>query len=335
MSRRYWADALRVAASFMVVVIHVCGVGWYSIESSGAQWWTVNILDSLCRCSVPLFFMLSGALQLNRQPDGRHIAQKALRLMLLWAIASGIYAFKNEDALVLLTHPIYFLQVLIKSHYHLWFLRTMACVYLLIPVLKALVSYDSGKWAPWYLAVFFLFGIVRPSMNFVPIEHELWQALSGVMVPELCQYSGYFVLGWYLANSEKKADKRICIAAFMLATAVIAVGTHLWSLTGESNDERMYTYMGLPVFIQAVFAFLLAKQLKPGKGEKIVEFLAPLTLGIYLIHPAAMDFLAGMGISVFVMHRLLSVPLVASLSFAFSAACTWLLRKIPMMKKLL
>ena len=335
MNRRYWADATRVIASFMVVMIHVCGVGWYSMESSGSQWWTVNILDSLCRCCVPLFFMLSGALQLSREPTAGNIVQKALKLMLLWVLASGGYALLNEDAAELLTHPIYFLQVLLNSHYHLWFLSTMACIYLLIPVFKALVSYEKGKWVPWYLAVFFLFGIVRPSLNFIPVKHELWWALPRVMVPELCQYSGYFVLGWYLAQNDKKADKRICAAGIVLAAAVIAVGTHFWSLTGESNDERMYAYLSLPVFIQAVCAFLLAKELRPGKETKTVEALSKLTLGIYLIHPAVIDVLAGVGISVFKMHRIASVPLVAALSFVLSAVCAWLLRKIPIIKKLL
>ena len=335
MKRQYWADALRTMACVMVVVIHVCGRGWYAMESSGPDWWTVNLLDSLCRCSVPLFFMLSGAMMLDRPLDARRLAVRTGRLLLLWLMASAAYALMGQAPLELLTHPVYFLQLILQSHYHLWFLRTLACIYLLLPVLRALVCHEEGRWVPWYLTVFFLFGVVRQSMGQLPVSGSTWQALRLVLVPELCQYSGYFVLGWYLSHKEPKIHRRAYIGAYLLCTAVIALGTHLWSLNGAENDERMYAYLGLPVFIQAVCLFTSARALQPGRLGKAVDKLAPLTLGIYLIHPAAISLLSALGLTVSVLPRALSVPVVAGLSLVISAACTLLLRRLPILKKLL
>ena len=66
-----------------------------------------------------------------------------------------------------------------------------------------------------------------------------------------------------------------------------------------------------------------------------MDKLAPLTLGIYLIHPAAISLLSALGLTVSVLPRALSVPVIAGLSLVISAACTLLLRRIPILKKLL
>lgn len=59
--RKVWADLLRVAAIFGVIVIHACGLTFYKYGNiSQSDWLAINLLDSMARCSVPLFVMLSG-----------------------------------------------------------------------------------------------------------------------------------------------------------------------------------------------------------------------------------------------------------------------------------
>ncbi|MGI6027849.1 MAG: acyltransferase [Candidatus Heteroscillospira sp.] len=335
MRRAYWADALRVLASAMVVVIHVCGSGWYELRPTGADWWTVNLLDSLCRSSVPIFFMLSGAMLLDREPEEKKLLIKTARLLLLWVLMGAFYALKDGEPAEILTHPVYFLSLILKSHYHLWFLPTLAGIYLILPVLRALVSYRDGKWVKWYLAVFFLFGILRQTMAQVPVPGETYAALRRALVPELCQYSGYFVLGWYLTRQRSRTAPWKLMLAYLGSAAAIALGTQYWSGLGAGNDERMYSYMGLFVFIEAVSLMSLMYAHCPGSGKKPVELLSPLTLGIYLLHPAAMEIMRGFGLSVELFPRPVSVPLIAFLSFCLSALCTAMLRKLPVMKKLL
>lgn len=58
--RVLYADILRVAATFLVITIHIASrdFGLYKMDSY--QWQVLNVFDSFARMSVPLFFMLSG-----------------------------------------------------------------------------------------------------------------------------------------------------------------------------------------------------------------------------------------------------------------------------------
>ena len=335
MKRYYWADALRVIASVMVVVIHICGVGWYAMKPVGLDWITVNTIDSLCRAAVPIFFMISGAMMLRQEVEPKKLLIKTARLMTLWLMASLFYALVNGDIAYNLTHPSSLISLTLKSHYHLWFLRTLAGIYLIFPVLKALTEYQQGKWVPWYLIVFFAFGVLRQSAGQIPIESSTYNTLRLLMVPELCQYSGYFVLGWYLSLDKQRISKMVLITAYICAAAVIAIGTHLLSQGTAENDERLYAYMGLPVFVQSVSLFLLAMRIKPGHAMRIISFLSPLTLGIYIFHPYAIKLLEFLGFTSDTLPRLLSLPIIVVIAFAASAVVTYLLRKIPKVGKIL
>ena len=62
--RIIYLDLLRVLATIGVIVIHVCGRGFYgSLFTS--SWYYAVFYHSLVRWCVPVFFMISGALFLN------------------------------------------------------------------------------------------------------------------------------------------------------------------------------------------------------------------------------------------------------------------------------
>ena len=88
-----WADSLRAIAIMAVVLLHVSGpvVGAFPRLSDSA-WWTGHALDSLARASVPLFFMLSGALLLGRHEALSQFFHKRLSKLLPPLVAwSAIY----------------------------------------------------------------------------------------------------------------------------------------------------------------------------------------------------------------------------------------------------
>ena len=52
----------------MVILIHTFGSLVVDHSNVGSMEWTIaNLIDSLCRPSVPLFFMISGALLLRKE----------------------------------------------------------------------------------------------------------------------------------------------------------------------------------------------------------------------------------------------------------------------------
>ena len=95
-SRAQWADALRVVACLMVVGIHVCGVGWYALSAESFDWNVANVVDSALRGAVPLFFMLSGAFLLEKDPEPKKLLLRTLRLFLLWLVFALLYAVRRD-----------------------------------------------------------------------------------------------------------------------------------------------------------------------------------------------------------------------------------------------
>ena len=59
-------DLIRIVSSFGVILIHVSEQNYYGNIPGKYEWKVFNFYDSLARWSVPEFFMISGALFLNK-----------------------------------------------------------------------------------------------------------------------------------------------------------------------------------------------------------------------------------------------------------------------------
>ena len=335
-SRAVWADALRVVACVMVVGIHVCGVGWYDLPAASFNWNVANVADSALRAAVPLFFMLSGAFLLEKDPAPKKLLLRAARLFGLWLFFSLVYAMRR-DGLWLWRLPLYWLSEATQDHYHLWFLRTMLCLYLISPALRALVVWKDGKWVPWLLGVFLVFGVLRTSSNLPLHAGNTLLRARRLFVPDLCGYAGYFLLGWYLKNrvpALTRGQKWLCVGLFLLSWAAIALGTRGYSIAGGVNDERLYDEMHLLVLVQTICLFLLFRGLRETGFLRFISRAAPLTLGVYLMHPLMIDLLAHFGMTAD-KNALLRIP-VSILAAAFGAGlAAWILRRIPFIRKVL
>ena len=323
--RLLWADALRSLCCLMIVALHVSAADWHTLPTGSADFWAATAVGSLTHPAVPVFFMLSGAFLLDRDPEPLPLLRRTGRLALLWAAMSAFYALEL-NGLGILRRPVYFLSLLLQSRYHLWFLRTLVCLYLLVPVLRALVVWQEGRWVPWLLGVFLVFGVLRQTMGLVPVDARTWQSLRQVFVPELCQYSGYFLLGWYLTRARPvpKWRPRVYMLALVLTWGVTLLGTWGWSVGAESNDERMYAYLGLPVLVMSLCLFRLAQTRRETGVLRALARLSPLTLGIYVWHPLTIDLLLELGIRTD-WPRLLYIPAMTIPAFVLAGLLTRLL----------
>ncbi len=333
-SRAQWADALRVVACLMVVGIHVCGLGWYSLPAKSFDWNVANVVDSALRGAVPLFFLLSGAFLLERDPEPKKLFRRILRLALLWLVFALLYAIER-NGLWICRQPLFWPSEAANDHYHLWFLRTMLCLYLISPALRALVVYKDGKWVPWLLGVFLVFGVLRASFDFPLRQGATWIRAKNLFIPELCGYSGYFLLGWYLKTKVPaltRGHKWLCALVFLASWALIAFGTRAYSLALGVNDERLYEYTHLPVFLEAVCLFLLFLNGRDTPARAFVSRAAPLTLGVYLLHPFMIDVLSRLGLSPET-PALLRIPATVAAAALAAGLLTWLLRRIPFVRR--
>lgn len=151
--RLVWLDWMRVAACFMVMVVHCTepfylgGEGSLILTQSDAFW--ASLFDSLVRSCVPLFIIASSYLQLpSRYTAGEFFRRRTVRILVPFAVWTLVYA-------CLWGEPIDNLKsLLLNFNYasgHLWFVYMLVGVYLLIPLLSPWAEKVSKRELKVYL----------------------------------------------------------------------------------------------------------------------------------------------------------------------------------------
>ena len=137
-NRVVWVDWMRVAACFMVVVVHATepfylgGEGSQILTEADAYW--SSLFDSLVRACVPLFIVASSYLQFPlHYSSGEFLRRRTVRVVVPFLLWSAVYAFAWGNPAE------NFQNLLLNFNYsagHLWFVYMLIGVYLLMPLLS-------------------------------------------------------------------------------------------------------------------------------------------------------------------------------------------------------
>ena len=154
-SREVWIDWLRVAACFMVFVVHstepfyLGGDGSLILTETDAFW--ASFFDSFVRSCVPLFIIASSYLQFpTHYPTMEFFRRRAVRILVPFLLWTVVYAFRWGD-------PVEnFRNLLLNFNYaagHLWFVYMLLGVYLLMPLLSPWAEKVEKKELQIYLGI--------------------------------------------------------------------------------------------------------------------------------------------------------------------------------------
>ena len=154
-SREVWIDWLRVAACFMVFVVHstepfyLGGDGSLILTETDAFW--SSFFDSFVRSCVPLFIIASSYLQFpTHYPTMEFFRRRAVRILVPFLLWTVVYAFRWGE-------PVEnFRNLLLNFNYaagHLWFVYMLLGVYLLMPLLSPWAEKVEKKELQIYLGI--------------------------------------------------------------------------------------------------------------------------------------------------------------------------------------
>ncbi|OGX13877.1 MAG: hypothetical protein A2351_08415 [Omnitrophica bacterium RIFOXYB12_FULL_50_7] len=345
----FWFDFLRAAAAFGVILVHVSAdviTEWGVFPKS--WWWSANIYDSIARGCVPIFIMISGALLLPVQEGiGDFFRKRFYRvaipfvawtiLYLLWKKHFYVPHLGFGEALRLAASG--------GAHFHLWFIYVLVGLYLVTPVFRILAAHASERLLLYFLVLWFVFS------SFLPFFEKLGTILIhsnfhiNLFVEPAQGFIGYFILGHFL---RKYMTERQVPAACAMGTVnlfVCALGTYFLTLHARTYSLLLYENMSPNVVFYAAAVFALAKQADPFLGRALsagvrrgITGLAKASLGIYLIHPMFIDILAkgrwGFVLKADMPHPAYMIPLTTTVIFLLSFLATWMIQKIPYLKKI-
>jgi surface polysaccharide O-acyltransferase-like enzyme len=337
-----WVDLIRVAAIYLVVMIHVSGqlTNVWGIIPDG-QWMIANFYGSLARISVPLFFMISGYLLLPRSESLRNFFIKRMSKVLIpFVVWSLIYLFWfcGNHANACTSNLVSQLLLVQGAYYHLWFLYSLISIYFILPVLRLMFRPEVDRRVFWYLMVLWM--VFQPVLT---IARQVWNFNINISPPLATGFLCFFILGYLLG------DINLTRSAIFLSTVLWGVGTFTtlegaYLLTDRSGafNGIFYDFVSMNVIIASGAAFILLRAIANAGVfsstliQSITRSLAAASFGIYLIHILVIEILNDriplLHVNSFMGSPLWSIPLVTTVVFLLSYLIVRGMQKIPILR---
>lgn len=342
-------DIIRILAMGAVVMVHCAATYMEFYPGYATSYRLAAIIDSLARLGVQMFIMLSGALMLdeNREMNVRKALRYAGRIALLLICWSLLYAIKTQIIEPYQAGEVFslrlFLWRLLTGNFHMWFLYMLIGLYLITPILRLFVKKENRTAIRYFLVLSLIFHFLCPVINFffnqVTSTYDYTKEfLNQFQMGFVNAYVAYYILGWYLTNFELNARQRKGL--YLLGTVGLLsmiLGTILFSTESYKSYSVFINDMGIFTMLYSVgaFVFLLyfmkAHPVHSEKAKKLTVKLSNLSFGVYMIHIMVLDVLEA---HVFAGKNAACIPLIWAAAVTVSLALTFVLSKIPGVRKL-
>lgn len=336
--RILYFSVLNVVACIGVVLLHCNGVFWN--HPTGRAWVTANLIETLFYFPVPIFFMLSGATLIDYSQRYSTKVFMKKRLMktvipfLIWSVLAATYCFaRAREAYT--WGPRSIIVNIFQTNFMpvYWFFLPLFAIYLSMPILTKIQ--DKLKTFKYAIIIGLIFVAILPlTCRLIGIEYN-----AELTPPPVLGYMIFVFLGYVLSKTELSKKQRYLIyLAGVIGWAMQFFGTMLLTAPDGEISMMFKGYNNLPSVLQAVAVFVFFKHLSydgikrrlPG-FEKAVAVVAGLTFGIYLVHeyliwllPAWFGWDAGS-----IVFRTVGAILI----FVLAAGITYLIKKLPVVRK--
>lgn len=240
--RIIYIDNIKAYACIMVVLQHVATYGYIYVGTGAwSDYWVCNISDdsnyivnviliTIAKTAVPLFVMVNGALMLNKDLSWEKIFSKyivrCIKILLFWNFFMSICTFMDGGTI----NDV--LSVFVFGYQQFWFLYTLIGLYVMQPLLRAIVKQDNLLKVMIYF--FVILSVMETLEVFLPVKlgkniHHLLELLGFSDMPKWC---GYYCLGFYLYKNELNIK-----ISYMFMFCLIALVSVVWSVVMSSKNS--------------------------------------------------------------------------------------------------
>jgi len=338
-------DYLKILCSFCVILIHVCAEYTSKYNINSYKWKISYYYNGFSRFSVPNFFMISGALFLNRDLSFKKIVNKYIKRiyihLLLWSI---IYSLINIKLKKLNIKKKIF--QIIKGHYHLWYLFSTMGLYIISPFFREIAK--NKTLLESFLIIYFFFIFIIPNYIYLLSYYSkdtfnlLNYIYSNLTINNLSNKNFYFILGYYLYK-KKEIKYEIKIIIYILGLMGLIFTTILSYNLAILKKKKINHFNSnyLNIFFTSISIFMFFKSNfdnnKINKEKKnIFQKISKFTFGIYLIHPLIIENIINkLHFHYLRINIILLIPMINTIIFLFSLIMVIILNKIPIIGKYL
>lgn len=343
--RVIYLDLLRIFAIFGVVVIHVSAIAKsYDIGSFTSN---VGIIyNGLVRWSVPVFFMISGAMFLR--PDKEYSFSVMIKkyipriviCLLVWGLIYALFDVYLYSSFSIKTLVLSVWNTISNnSGYHLWFLFALIALYLMVPVFKIIVNNLSQKQLSFVLFLWMFLSLGVSQYNEIVSALDIPLQIDWYF-PMITGWAGYFLLGYYLMKYDiKKKYKTLLIVIGIALLVLCPIMNMAATIHTDKYIDSFIPQSGLSACFEATMFFLIIKGFSKvtlqEKCKKIIINISNNTFGIYLIHVLINSVLFHViKIQLDFINPIVSILIISLLVFIISYLFVWMLKKIPILKNI-
>lgn len=344
MKRKTYLDALRIIAIFFVIFNHLNGYLLYQ-SRGGIKMWFYMFLTMVTRINVPLFFMISGALLLERNEDINAILHKRVaRIFGALVIYSALCHLAKCRMFV---WPQYLSGLIlgnIDGSY--WFLYAYLGMLFMLPYLRRVASgFNKQDFEYWVVLHFLLLSVV-PIITYM--SNGMIYLNGNFQIPLVTGKAFFYLcIGYYL---DKVFDIRTINWTAMVKLLLVACGGIFFSSIftyheGISTGQFTQNFVQLFDYVTAIVVFLFVKFLfvnkhfleRNVKMKNAICYFGSLTFGVYLLDPILKCFIYLKMQSV--LNTLLPEVMISVIWCLFSmvvgGAVTCGLKKLPVFRDIL
>ncbi len=348
-------ELMRILAAYFVVFNHTRPDGFLLFtyhELGSLAFWVDLFISVFCKLAVPLFFMISGALLLNRDPEplGRLWKHRILKMALLLLFWSFFYYLLSIHQNNVAFRFMDFARTFYESewNYAFWYLYAYVAMLISLPLLQRFAKALSNKEYLYLFALYVFLAAVLPMA-----EYLLWQGNhtvnSSFNLTWICSNIFIFPLcGYFLEHriKEKWTSKRLLLLWLINVVTILiscAMTYYKIKITGLCDEGNSQTFFSSFVIFNSSAVYVTCQQLfikhkAPEWVEKCIQTVGGCTFGVYLLH---ILFMTTKTSQIVVVLReqchlgyMISALLYSLAIFLICFAVTFLLKKIPIIKKL-
>lgn len=333
-----WIDNLRALATIGVIVLHVSGPLIYRFgEISMSWWWIGDIFNSLVRCSVPIFLMVTGALLLPKEyPLSTFLKRRFLRVLVPFLFWASIHILMN---LILKIHSgeVYDVKTALDNigtkinsgvAYHYWYVYLIIGIYLFLPILGKWVRNSTDKEVLYFLILWLVITLLSqtPVARF-KYYSQITYFFSGSI--------GYVVMGYFLTTypfiSKSKRTLALLLLTLVLALLFTIYGTYYLSTNSGRSVQTLYSYFSPNVIIITICIFLLFSifATKTPFLDKGLAGVSKYSYGIFLSHVLVLTFLSFLKIDCFFIYPIVGILTTVVLCLSISLLLVSWMNKLP------
>jgi surface polysaccharide O-acyltransferase-like enzyme len=339
-----WLDLIRALSIFLVIVIHVSSP-LYNHGENMIDWMAGNIYNSIARVSVPLLFMVSGYLLLNRQEDIRSFyvnrVRKVVLPLLVWSVIYLVWDNNGYPDFTFINAIKAIIYAILNgpAYYHFWFVYSLLAIYLFVPVLRIFVHAADETAIRYFALIWFVFG---PLLDFV--EQRFLGFKVSIDLGFFTEFIGYFYLGYVIGrfNFSRRSSMLVGLIYVLLTVYTIYATTVISIRIGEYFDFLLF-YLRLNIVVMTVCAFICLKSLGEAlearwsqSAIRSIRVLSSASFGIYLIHAMMLWMIRkgtfGFQLTALSLSPFVMIPLLALLVFCISFVIIRILQQIPYLR---